>query len=179
VLTPIFFLASGIDKWSDKLSDDAPQEMLGFWVDVFGFLFVTLLMMVVRLWFDMAQVRAVAEDELAIRRSLARAFKLTFRNFGSLFWLYFRISVLAWLGLAAACWIWLRIPAERIGSTFFLFEVLIAWWIGTRLWQRASETVWYERHAEIPVLAGAIPVVLESVPPPVPDLPQPPPAITE
>jgi hypothetical protein len=149
VLTPIFLLTSGITKWSGNLSDDSPHEKLGFWVDVCGLLFVALLMMVVRLWFDMAQVRTVAEQEAAIRRSLARAFKLTFRNFGSLFWMYFRISFLAWLGLALAFWIWLRIPAERIGSTFFLCEVLLAWWLGTRLWQRASETVWYERHPEL------------------------------
>jgi len=179
ILAPVFFLTSGITKWSGKLSDDSPQEKLGFWFDVYGLLFVALLMMAIRLWFDMAQVRAVAEDEHAMRRSLARAFKLTFRNFGSLYWLYFRISFLAWLGVAAAWWIWLRIPAERIGSTFFLFEVLLAWWIGTRLWQRASETVWYERHAEIPVLANIMPVVTEPPSHLVPDLPEPPPAASD
>jgi hypothetical protein len=158
VLTPIFFLTSGITKWSGKLSDDSPHEKLGFWVDVYGLLFVALLMMVVRLWFDMAQVRAVADEEWAVRRSLGRAFKQTFRNFGSLFWMYFRISFLAWLGVAAAFWIWLRIPATRIGWTFFLCEVLLAWWLGTRLWQRASETVWYERNPQTSVYSIVQPV---------------------
>jgi hypothetical protein len=168
VVGPLVFLASGINKWSDTLSEDAAPEMLGFWVEVGGLLFVALLMMAVRLWFDMAQVRTVAEQEPAIRRSLARAFKLTFRNFGSLFWMYFRISFLAWMGLALAFWIWLRIPAERIGSTFMLFEVLLAWWLGTRLWQRASETVWYERHPEMPVYASAKAVAFS----PEPSLPE-------
>jgi hypothetical protein len=176
VLVPVFFLAYGITKWSGNLSDDAPQEKLGFWVDLVGLLFVLLLMMAIRLWFDMAQVRAVAQDERAMRRSLARAFKLTFGKLGSLYWLYFRISFLAWLGLAASVWIWLRIPAQRVGSTFFLFEVLVAWWIGTRLWQRASETVWYERHAEVPVLASVIPIAPEL--PPVAPLPPEPSPLT-
>jgi hypothetical protein len=175
VLTPIFFLTSGITKWSETLSRDSQQEKFGFWVDLYGLLFVALLMMVVRLWFDMAQARTVAEEERAVRRSLGRAFKQTFRNFGSLFWMYFRISFLAWLGLAAAFWIWLRIPAARIGSTFLLCEVSLAWWLGTRLWQRASETVWYERHPEEtrystlhPVASGPSEPIQEDLPGPLP-----------
>jgi TRAP-type C4-dicarboxylate transport system permease small subunit len=158
VLTPIFFLTSGITKWSGTLSQDSPHEKLGFWVDVYGLLFVALLMMIVRLCFDMAQVRTIAEEEWAVRRSLGRALKQTFRNFGSLFWMYFRISFVAWLGLAAAFWFWLHIPAARIGSTFLLCEVLLAWWQGTRLWQRASETVWYERHPEAAIYSTVPPV---------------------
>jgi hypothetical protein len=165
VLTPIAILASSISKWSGTLSDDAPQEKLGFWVDVAGFLVVLLLAMLVRLWFDMAQVRAVAEDERPMRRSLARAFRLTFGNLGSLFWLYFRISFLAWLGLAAALWVWLRVPAPDVGLSFFMFEVVLLWWIATRLWQRASETVWYERRAVAPVLVMASVPVSEAVAP--------------
>ena len=150
ILTPIFILASSISKWSGSLADDAPQEKLGFWVEMVGFLVVWVLMMVVRLWFDMAQVRAVAENEFAMRRSAIQAFRLTFRNFGSLMWLYFRITILAVLGLVLAIWIWVRIPAQHIGLTFALFEVVLLWWMGTRLWQRASETVWYERHMPAP-----------------------------
>jgi hypothetical protein len=159
VLTPIFLLASGITRWSDKLSEDAAPEKLGFWVDVYGLLLVALLMMVVRLWFDIAQVHTVAEQESAVRRSVARGFRITFRNFGPLFWMYFRISFLAWVGLAAVFWIWLRVPAERIATTFLLWEVSLAWWMGTRLWQRASETVWYERHPEEAVYRTLQPVV--------------------
>lgn len=180
VLTPIAIAAFAISKWSGTLSDDAPQEKLGFWVDVIGFGLVLLLAMLVRLWFDMAQVRAVAEDERAMRRTLTRAFRLTFGNLGSLFWLYFRISFLAWLALVAAFWIWLRIPAQDVGLSFFLLEVVLLWWIGTRLWQRASETVWYERRAIPPVLVMApvtMPEVVSLVPE-IPPAPEPPPTET-
>ena len=176
VIAPLVFLASGIVKWSDTLSEDAAPELMGFWVELFGLLFVALMMMAVRLWFDMAQVRAVAENERAMRRALAKAFMLTWRNFGSLYWLYFRISFLAWLGLAVTWWIWLRIPGERIGTTFFLFEVLIAWWIGTRLWQRASETAWYEWHPELTMVATGVPNVLETPTPGLPVVPDSPPS---
>ena len=49
--------------------------------------------MCIRLWFDMAQVRAVVEEETGMWRNAGRAFKLTFSNFGSLFWMYLRISI--------------------------------------------------------------------------------------
>ena len=161
VLVPIFFSASGITKWSDKLSEDSPSEKMGFWVDVWGLLFLLLVMMVIRLWFDMAQIRAVAEQETAMRRNLARTFKLIVRNFGSLFGMYFCISLLAWLGLTLAWWLWLRIPGERIGLSFILLELALVWWMGTRLWQRASETAWYERHAEVAFGALAYPIASE------------------
>jgi hypothetical protein len=161
VLVPVAILAWAVDKWSGTLASDSPREKLGFWVQLGGMLLVLFLSMAVRLLFDMAQVRAVAEDECAMRRTLTRAFKLTFDNFGSLFWLYFRISFLAWLGLALALWIWVRIPGQRVGLTFFVFELVLLWWIGTRFWQRASETVWYERRASTP---SAIPEPLEMSP---------------
>lgn len=157
VLTPITIAASGLATWSDSLSHDAPQEKLGFWVEVAGLLLVTLLMMAVRLWFDMAQVHAVAEDKRSMLRAVARSFRLTCRNFGSLFWMYFRISFLAWLGLAAGLLIWIKIPAQRVGLSFAVLEIALLWWIGTRLWQRASETVWYERLSPAPAMMTAWP----------------------
>jgi hypothetical protein len=152
VLAPITIVASGFTTWSDSLSHDAPQEKLGFWVELAGLLLVALLMMSVRLWFDMAQVHAVAEDQRSMLRAVARSFRLTFRNFGSLFWMYLRISFLAWLGLAAGLLIWIKIPPERVSLSFLVLETTLLWWTGTRLWQRASETVWYERLSPAPAM---------------------------
>lgn len=165
VMIPVGLIASGVNKWSSSLSGDSPVEKMGFYVLVIGMTIVVLLAMIVRLWFDMAQVRAVAIDERAMRRSVLQAFKLTFRNFGSLFWLYFRISFLAWLWLAIAFWIWTRVPGQHVGLTIFLFELTIFWLIATRLWQRASETVWYERYAaaNMPVMSGGPDYLLSPV----------------
>ena len=168
VLTPIAILASRINKWSGTLSEDAPQEKLGFWIEVVGLLLVVFLLMAVRLWFDMAQIHVVAEDEGVVRHSLVRAFKLTVRNFGSLFWLYFRIGFLAWLALGVGILIWSQIPGEHARVSFLLFEVILLWWTGTRLWQRAGETVWCQRHIAVTAVA---PVAPEPVAMPVGSLP--------
>jgi len=88
----------------------------------------------------------VAEGERAMRRTLWRALKLTAANFGSLFWLYLRISLVAWAGLVLAGWVWVKfVPAESVGLSFLLGQAVVLLWLATRLWQRASETLWYQR----------------------------------
>jgi hypothetical protein len=131
---------------TDLLDERSPSPMPGVWSQFSGLLVVLFLLQAVRLWFDMAQVRAVAEDERAIRRALGRAFKITFGNFGSLYWLYLRISVVAWLAMALLGWIWIRlVRPEWIGASFLVTQLMLLSWLATRLWQRASETLWYQQ----------------------------------
>lgn len=150
VAIPVFILCHALIRWCGTLINDAAGEKTGYWVLLAVVLLTLFLSMTVRLWFDMAQVRAVIEDERAMRWTFVRSFRLTFSNFGSLFWLYFRISFLAWVGLAVGLWLWARISGHS-GLSIVMLEVVLLWWIGTRLWQRASETVWYQRRAAVAV----------------------------
>jgi hypothetical protein len=155
-LVPAGILAGLVTRVSGRLASDAPREMLGFGVEMGGFLLLWVLLVAIRLWFDMAQVRAVAEGERAMRRTLWRALKLTGRNFGSLFWLYLRISLVAWAGLALAAWVWVKfVPAGSVGLTFLLGQAVVLLWLATRLWQRASETLWYQRRFPPPASVPA------------------------
>jgi hypothetical protein len=147
VLTPIGLLSSGLFRWSGRLMLNTVNEKPGYWVGLGVFVFATLVAMLVRLWFDMAQVRTVIDDEHGMIRTAVRSFGFTLSNFGSLFWLYLRISILAWLGLFAGLWLWAHIPGNRSGLSFLILEAVLLWWIGTRLWQRASETLWYLRES--------------------------------
>jgi hypothetical protein len=145
VLVPIAMLASGVKKLFSKLALESPDEKLAYWVLFGGMLLVGLLWMCVRLWFDMAQVRAVVEQEYGMWRNAGQAFRLTFSNFGSLFWLYFRISFVWWVIFALGFWIWTKMPPRRFEWTILVLEFVILTGFGTRLWQRASEMVWYQR----------------------------------
>src|SRR5215471_17746892 len=106
VLIPVVMLASGVKKLFSKMALESPGEKLAYWVLFAGMLLAVFLWMCVRLWFDMAQVRAVVEEEYGMWRNAGRAFKLTFGNFGSLFCLYFRISFIWWVIFAFGFWIW-------------------------------------------------------------------------
>ena len=147
VLALVVIAARGVKRWSDKLTTDSPHAMMGFWVEVAGLLVLALLLMAVRLWFDLAQVRAVAENERGMRRALLHALRLTLANFTTLFWIYLRISLVAWAFSAAAFWGWIRlVQPEWIEVSFLLGQAVLLVWLGTRLWQRASEMVWYQKH---------------------------------
>jgi len=164
VLIPICVLSYKLLAWSGSvILNKAGPEQTGYWLMLATLLLTTVVMMSLRLWFDMAQVRAVLEGERVMRRTLAQAFRLTSSNFSSLFWLYFRISLLAWLGLALGMWLWTHIPGQHSGLSFVVCEFVLLWWIGTRLWQRASEMVWYERRA---LTVAAATAVIEAVPSP-------------
>jgi hypothetical protein len=124
---------------------------------------ITLLLMCVRLWFDMAQVIAVAEYERAMHRALRRSARLICKNFVSLFWLYLRISLAGWMVLGIGLYLWsYHLRPDAILRAFLLGQALVLLGLATRLWQRASEALWYRQHqaaffASAPVVASAAP----------------------
>lgn len=105
---------------------------------------VLLLLMIVRLWFDMAQVIAVFEDEKRMHKALRLAAAIVAKNFVSLFWLYFRISFIGWALFLLGLHIWMMklAPTSNVLAVV-VSQLMILFWIGTRMWQRASETLWY------------------------------------
>lgn len=169
IVVPIGYGEDKVLHWAGTLINDAAGEKTGYVAYLAFLLLAVFVLMSVRLWFDMAQVRVVVEHERAVRRSLKHAFQFTFSNFGSLFWLYFRISFLAWLGLALGLWLWIRLSGP---AAIIMFEVVLLWWVGTRMWQRASEVAWYQRFviAPAPVATVSSP---ELIPQPTPITPTP------
>jgi hypothetical protein len=154
VLVPVGLINAGFRAWSGSLADRLASPAPSVAMNVAGKLLVLFLLMAVRVWFDMAEVRAVAEDEYAMRRTFVGSFRLTWRNFGSLFWIYFAPSLLAWVGTAAGLWVWVEhVPHQAVTLAFLITQVIILLWIVTRLWQRASETLWYQQNAPTALVA--------------------------
>ncbi len=108
---------------------------------------VLLLLICIRVCFDMAQVIAVAEDERRMHKALRRSAALLRGNFLSLYWLYLRVSLIAWIVFAIGLHIWMtHLRPESILAPFLLSQFLIVFWQACRLWQRASECIWYREH---------------------------------
>lgn len=108
-----------------------------------------VLVLLVRLWFDVAQVRAVAQDEHIMLRNLFRSAKITRNQVAPLLWIYFRISLLAWVSLAVCGFVWMKfIPPNQWLLSFLVLELMIFAQLATRFWQRAAAVNWYERFAE-------------------------------
>jgi hypothetical protein len=109
---------------------------------------IILLAMCIRLWFDMAQVIAVAEGETRMRRALKLSGVLLWRNFASLFWLFARVSFVGWIGFYLGMRIWMsHLRPESLAASFVVSQAVIVFWLATRLWQRASEVLWYRQRS--------------------------------
>jgi hypothetical protein len=142
------FYQGVVSKLADHISEISAYESYPFWTHAIGGFIFILLFLWVRLWFDVAQVRAVAQNERRMVRNTLRAFKITWNALGSLLWMYFRISLLAWATLAVGIWLWLRIPGRAFFLSFLLMEIVVLVQFAARLWQRASAITWYRYYAE-------------------------------
>jgi hypothetical protein len=144
----VFALYGGVRAIGDKIAQASPLESREFWWRMFGGIVVLVLFLLVRLWFDVAQVRAQAQNERSMWKNTFRSWKIMWNSKGTLLWMYFRISLVAWVVLAAGIWIWLRIPGSMYPLSFLLLEVVMFVQIAVRLWLRASAVVWYEGYAK-------------------------------
>ena len=162
----------------NHIDERAISAMTIVWFRIAAGIVLLFLLLILRLWFDMAEVHSVAQNERRMRRSLAVAWRITFANFGRLFWLYFSISIVACIGFGFGLWLWMYVlPPTAITGAFFLSQAMILWWLATRLWQRSAETLWYQRNfvpAAPPV--SYTPATYPAVAPQTPPSPLPPPS---
>ncbi len=145
----VSMIYQGLMKVSDSVGDRAIADQVGIFLFWFAVAVFLLLALVVRLWFDIAQVRAVAQNERGMWRNTWKAFGITFRRLPSLFWMYFRISLFAWVTLIVGLVIWAKLPPTATPVTFVLLELILLAQLATRFWQLASAMTWYQRHAEV------------------------------
>src|SRR5664279_499666 len=69
----------GVNKLSDYVGDRSVSAQAGFYVLLGGCVVVILLVLFVRLWFDIAQARAVVQDERKMWANLWKALGITCR----------------------------------------------------------------------------------------------------
>jgi hypothetical protein len=135
------------------------DERAGSWLLLVVWVGFWLIASCIRLWFDMAQVRAVADEEYGMWRNAGVAFKLTFGNFATLFWMYIRISLAWWLVFVAALVVWTKMPPAYYRLSILILECVVLWGFATRLWQRACEMTWYQNRmlAQVAIPAPVAP----------------------
>ncbi|HKS67458.1 MAG TPA: hypothetical protein VJR26_09495 [Candidatus Acidoferrales bacterium] len=170
VMIPVVFAGSAVGSLYDNVDDASvsPYSSVAFLAAVtLLFLFVLIS---IRIWFDMAQIISMAKNDRRMYRMLGRSAKLVWNNFGSLFWLYIRISVVGWVVFAAGLSLWMLVlPPDSTGPAILVGQAMTLFWLGTRLWQHASETEWYKRYRT--ALYQPVPMPPPpSVPPPIPDV---------
>jgi hypothetical protein len=156
----VSMIHQALSKLADHIGDRAIADQVGIFLSLAALIVFLLLALLVRLWFDVAQVRAVAQNQRCMWRNLWKSWRITSNQRGRLFWIYLRIAVVAWITLAVGLVIWARLPAATVPLTFFVLELIVFAQLATRLWQLASAMTWYQGHAEM------VPAPAEYTPPP-------------
>jgi hypothetical protein len=157
-LIPVGIIAWLLSSEASRIDADSISPFPYVWFELATVLIVVLLLMAIRTWYDLAEIIAVADGETASRRCLRRAASVLRQRFASLFWLHFRISVLALLGFLAGIHVWVRwLHPESLRTAFVVSQLIILFLLATRFWQRASATIWYKRYLESATPAALYP----------------------
>ncbi|MGA8878699.1 MAG: hypothetical protein WCC25_08610 [Candidatus Korobacteraceae bacterium] len=152
----------GLSKLADHVGDRAIADQVGIFSSLGAVIIFMLLALWIRLWFDLAQVRAVVQNERGMWRNLWSSLRITWH--AGIYWKYVAIALVAWVTLAIGLVLWAYVPSSSTPLILVVLELIIFTQLATRLWQLASAMTWYERYAE--TLVAVLPVI-ETVLPPV------------
>ena len=157
----------GLDKLADHIGDRAIADQVGIFLSWGATLISMLLALWVRLWFDLAQVRAVVQSERGMWRNVWKAWRISWG--AGLYWKYVVIALLAWIVAGLCLGIWTHVPPTAPLLTFLLLQLIILAQLASRLWQLAGAMTWYQRHPELvpaPAFVEVSPVPAETTPAP-------------
>jgi uncharacterized membrane protein len=136
---------------------------------------IFLVMTVLRIWFDLAQADVVLSDQRAVRRSIAKGFRHTWRSLARLLGSYVGTTILALAILAAGLWIWMRfVPPTGVVRAIIVSQLLLLLLLIPRFWQRGVAVSYYLQNMVEPIAVQAFtpapiiaPPAVEPVAPPV------------
>jgi hypothetical protein len=148
-----------------KKADNSTNEKLPFELQITGLAVIFLVMTTLRIWFDLAEVDAVLNDQRAVRKSIAAAFRHTFRSLARLLTSYVVVTIVAAIVLLAGLFLWMKLVApENILGAFAIGQITLLLLLIPRFWQRGIAVSYWQQRMLAPMVPTAI---VESLPVPV------------
>jgi hypothetical protein len=139
----------GIRTAIGSAMEDSPHEHRAFALQLLVVVIEALILLWVRMWFDLAQTRAIANGEGAVRRSIGRAWSSA--RAGSLYGTYVALAVLMLLVAVVGGYFWWKVvPASAIFFSFLVLQLILFCLLAIRWWQRAAAAAWYDFYAPPP-----------------------------
>lgn len=127
-------------------------ELLPFDTSMACLLIIFLAMSALRIWFDLAEADIVLSDQRAVRRSIGKAFRYTWRHLGRLLGSYVITTVVALIVLAAGLWVWVKyVPPANVAGAFFVSQLTLLLLLIPRFWQRGVAVTYYKQHMIEPI----------------------------
>ncbi len=132
---------------------ESTNERLSFEVQMAGLAVIFLVMTILRIWFDLAEADTVLSDQRAVRKSIAAAFRHTFRSLVRLLASYVLVSVVAGTVLLGGLWLWMKwISPANVAGAFFLSQIVLLLLLIPRFWQRGVAVSYWQQHMQIPAV---------------------------
>src|SRR4029077_560690 len=101
IVAGLLFMANGAIV---KKAGETTNEKLPFELQMTGMAVIFLIMTTFRIWFDLAEVDTVLDDQRAVRKSMAAAFRHTFRSLARLLTSYVVVTIVAAILLVGGLW---------------------------------------------------------------------------
>src|SRR5215470_16157950 len=136
-----------------KKATESTNEVLPFELRMIGFTVIFLIMTTLRIWFDLAEADTVLNDQRAVRKSIAAAFKHTFRNLARLLTPYVASTLVAVFFLLGGISIWMNLvrPDSIIGA-FVIAQITLFLLLIPRFWQRGIAVSYWEQRMLPPMV---------------------------
>ena len=155
-----------------KAAGESTNELLSFYVSMACLFVIFLVMSVLRIWFDLAQADVVLSDQRAVRKSIAAAFRHTWRGLGRLLASYVATTIVAAIVLVAGIWVWMKfVPPASVAGAFFVSQLTLLLLLIPRFWQRGVAVTYYLQKMVQPIAVVETFTSVAVVAPVVPDVP--------
>ena len=168
VLAGLLFAANGAIA---KKATESTMEVLPFTLNMIGLFIIFLVMTTLRIWFDLAEADVVLNDQRAVRKSIAAAFRQTFHSLGRLLSSYVFATIFAAIFLVGGLWCWVHfVPSNSLVRAFLLGQLILFLLLIPRFWQRGIAVSYWQQKMLVPV--AAVPVSATSQPIPLAPVPE-------
>jgi hypothetical protein len=162
IVTGILFLLQTVLL---KKVDQSTNELLPFQTRMLTLALIFLIISALRIWFDLAEVDTVLNDQPAVRKSIWAALKHTLKSLPRLLTSYVVTTIFAALVLVAGLWIWLKfVSPESLIGAFLVGQITLFLLLIPRFWQRGvAVSYWQQEMVPPPPVAVAPPIPLDPV----------------
>ena len=147
-----------------KKAAESTNELLPFQLRMISLAVIFLITTTLRIWFDLAEVDTVLNDQRAVRKSLRVALRHTFRTLPRLLTSYVIAAFVAGVFLIGGLWLWMRfISPGNIAGAFLVAQVTLFLLLIPRFWQRGMAVTYCRQKMAAPLPAFA-PVSVDPTP---------------
>jgi hypothetical protein len=138
-----------------KKAGESTNEILPFELQMAGLFVIFLVMTSLRIWFDLAEAEIVLDDQRAVLRSIAAAFRHTLRGFFRLLATYVFVTIIAAMILLGGLLAWMKLLApENVVGAFCVGQLTLFFLLTTRFWQRGIAVSYWQQRMLQPVAAS-------------------------